>query len=181
MHSSSLLFARIEQSRLISSTKMTDAFVAALPLHAAVLSNDAEAVRIVLSSGRVDPNLEDGNGVTALIEACIAGNNEIVEILIKEGKCPAHPPGEFRHSPIRGAAVAGQSSTMKLLLGHGADPNALSDGNRTALMGACFLRNVVEGDQNKISADCVRVLLDDPRTDPTIANSFGETAHWIWP
>lgn len=98
-------------------------------------------------------------------------------ILIKEGKCPAHPPGEFRHSPIRGAAVAGQASTMKLLLEQGADPNALSEGNRTALMGACFLRKSVEGDQGEISADCVKVLLDDPRTDPTVANSFGETAH----
>mmetsp|Transcript_2122 Transcript_2122/g.4482 ORF Transcript_2122/g.4482 Transcript_2122/m.4482 type:complete len:183 (-) Transcript_2122:744-1292(-) len=155
---------------------MTDAPVAGLPLHAAVLSNDVEAVRRILSPGRVDPNLEDNNGVTALIEACIAGHNEVVEVLIKEGKCPAHPPGEFRHSPIRGAAVAGQSSTMKLLLEYGADPNALSEGNRTALMGACFLRKTVEGDHNKISADCVRVLLDDPRTDPTITNSFGETA-----
>ena len=158
---------------------MTDAATSsssALPLHAAVLANDASAVRKLLAEGKVDPNLEDANGVTALIEACIGGYNDLVEILIANGKCPAHPEGEFRHSPIRGAAVAGQASTMKLLLELGADPNALSDGNRTALMGACFLRKTVEGDHPTISAECVRVLLDDERTDPTIANSFGETA-----
>uniref|UniRef100_A0A7S2HI09 Ankyrin n=1 Tax=Helicotheca tamesis TaxID=374047 RepID=A0A7S2HI09_9STRA len=147
-----------------------------LPLHAAVLSNDADSVRSILLKGKVDPNLEDSNGVTALIEACIAGYDDLVEILIKEGKCPAHPPGKFRHSPVRGAAVAGRASTIKLLLEHGADPNALSDGNRTALMGACFLRKTVEGDHAAISAECVRILLEDERTDPTIANSFGETA-----
>jgi len=65
---------------------------------------------------------------------------------------------------------------MKLLLELGADPNALSDGNRTALMGACFLRKTVDGDHPTISAECVRVLLDDDRTDPTTANTFGETA-----
>lgn len=157
---------------------MTDAAAVSfdLPLHAAVLANDASAVRRILEEAKVDPNLEDANGVTALIEACIAGYNDLVEILITEGKCPAHPPGEFRHSPIRGAAVAGQASTMKLLLDLGADPNALSDGNRTALMGACFLRKTVEGDHSSISAECVKVLLDDDRTDPTVSNSFGETA-----
>ena len=157
---------------------MTDAAAVSsdLPLHAAVLANDASAVRKTLEERKVDPNLEDDNGVTALIEACIAGYNDLVEILITEGKCPAHPPGEFRHSPIRGSAVAGQASTMKLLLELGADPNALSDGNRTALMGACFLRKTVEGDHSSISAECVKVLLDDDRTDPTISNSFGETA-----
>uniref|UniRef100_A0A6U3QWY1 Uncharacterized protein n=1 Tax=Ditylum brightwellii TaxID=49249 RepID=A0A6U3QWY1_9STRA len=147
-----------------------------LPLHAAVLANDEAVVRSILSAKSVDSNLEDANGVTALIEACIAGYDNLVEILISEGNCPAHPPGEFRHSPIRGAAVAGRASTMKLLLGHGADPNALSDGNRTALMGACFLRQTVEGDHAAISVECVKVLLEDKRTDPTVANSFGETA-----
>ena len=59
---------------------------------------------------------------------------------------------------------------MKLLLDLGADPN------RTALMGTCFLRKTAEGDHPSISAECIKVLLDDDRTDPTICNSFGETA-----
>lgn len=146
-----------------------------LPLHAAVLSNDKEKVQRLLFEGTIDPNLEDDNGVTALIEACIAGNNELVELL--RSKCPVNPTGNnYRHTPIRGAAVAGQASTIQLLLKQGADPNVLSEGNRTALMGACFLRKTVPGNHAAVSLDCVKILLSDPRTDPTIANSFGETA-----
>ena len=88
--------------------------------------------------------------------------------------CPAQPPGSaWRHSPLRGATVCGQSHLIPILLKAGADPNAVSDGNRTPLMGACFLRKGVEVEK---SALCVRALLEDTRTDPTIRNSFGESA-----
>eukprot|EP00569_Conticribra_weissflogii_P005566 CAMPEP_0171348830 /NCGR_PEP_ID=MMETSP0878-20121228/32002_1 /TAXON_ID=67004 /ORGANISM="Thalassiosira weissflogii, Strain CCMP1336" /LENGTH=180 /DNA_ID=CAMNT_0011853295 /DNA_START=13 /DNA_END=555 /DNA_ORIENTATION=+ len=147
-----------------------------LPLHRAALANDLLTIQKLLAQGNIDPNLEDANGITALIEASIAGHDEIVRYLITEAKCPAHPPTGSRHTPIRGAAVAGRVSTMKLLLELGADPNALSEERRTALMGACFLRSTVEGDHEQISKECVEVLLSDARTDPTIANSFGETA-----
>ena len=40
-------------------------------------------------------------------------------------------------------------------------------------MGACFLRGGV--DETK-SVECVRALLEDERTDPTIRNSYGESA-----
>lgn len=40
-------------------------------------------------------------------------------------------------------------------------------------MGACFLRAVVEESR---SAMCVKALLEDEKTDPTIRNSFGESA-----
>mmetsp|Transcript_49868 Transcript_49868/g.149939 ORF Transcript_49868/g.149939 Transcript_49868/m.149939 type:complete len:107 (-) Transcript_49868:121-441(-) len=43
-------------------------------------------------------------------------------------------------------------------------------------MGCCFLRKTVEGDHAKISVECVRELLKESRTDPTVANDFGETA-----
>lgn len=148
---------------------------AALKLHQAVKSNDAIEVKRILSTAlpsQLDINEEDENGVTALIEACIMGNEELVTILLDAG-CPAQPSGEFRHSPLRGATVCGQSHLIPLLLKAGADPNALSDGNRTPLMGACFLRN---GIQEENSALCVKALLEDHRTDPTIRNSFGESA-----
>jgi len=41
------------------------------------------------------------------------------------------------------------------------------------LMGACFLRSGVDASQ---SIHCVRALLDDDRTDPTLRNSFNESA-----
>lgn len=138
---------------------------------------DVPGVRRLLQLARKQPstldiNEEDGNGVTALIEACILGDEELVTILLAAG-CPAQPPDGFRHSPLRGATVCGHAHLIPLLLGAGADPNALSDGGRTPLMGACFLRGGVDVSR---SAECVRALLEDGRTDPTVRNSFGESA-----
>ena len=142
----------------------------------AVKSGDMEALKACIHMAKTVPafdlNGEDDDGVTGLIEACIAGNEGMVRILLEAG-CPAQPPDGFRHSPLRGATVCGQAHLIPLLLNAGADPNALSDGNRTPLMGACFLRKGV--DESK-SALCVKALLSDERTDPTIRNSFGESA-----
>ena len=143
-----------------------------LPLHVAVRDNDVAKVNEILESNAVDINKEDENGISALIEACIAGNEEIVQILLEAG-CPAQPAAGFKHSPIRGATVCGHAHLIPILLKHGADPNSLSDGNRSPLMGACFLRKGVAPEQSVL---CVKELLKDDRTDPTVANSFGETA-----
>ena len=152
--------------------------MSSLPLHDAVKAEDIEKIKQLLSDDSINPNEEDENGITALIEACLTGNESIVQILMDEAKCPAQPPSPFRHTPLRGAAVCGHAHLIPILLKAGADPNALSDGNRTPLMGTCFLRKTVnEGkDHGIISAKCVKAMLDDPRTDPTIANNFGETA-----
>lgn len=145
------------------------------PLHQAVRSNDIERIKFLLSEAgkrNLDINAEDSNGITALIEACIHGNEEIVTLLLNAG-CPAQPAPGFRHSPLRGSAICGNFHLIPILLQAGADPNALSEGNRTALMGACFLRDGVPEEK---SVQCVKALLEDSRTDPTIKNSFGETA-----
>ena len=114
-----------------------------IQVQTAVKSGDMKALKACIfmakSVPHFDLNGEDEDGVTGLIEACIAGNEEMVTLLLEAG----------------------------------ADPNALSDGNRTPLMGACFLRKGV--DESK-SALCVKALLSDERTDPTIRNSFGESA-----
>lgn len=147
-----------------------------LPLHHAVKNNDIDGIKLLLSNGLnalgIDINAEDPNGITALIQACIQGNEEIVTLLLNSG-CPAQPPPGFRHTPLRGSAICGHAHLIPILLQGGADPNALSEGNRTALMGACFLR---EGVPKENSVKCVKALLGDSRTDPTIKNSYGETA-----
>ena len=63
----------------------------------------------------------------------------MVELFLSSG-CPAQPSRGFRHSPLRGATITGNAHLIPILLKAGADPNALSAGNRTPLMGACFLR-----------------------------------------
>ena len=143
-----------------------------LPLHNAVKQNDIEKVKEIIQNEAVNINSEDENGITPLIEACISGNEDIVYFLLEAGS-PAQPLDGFRHSPLRGATVCGNAHLIPILLKYGADPNALSDGNRTALMGACFLRNGVPAEKSIL---CVKELLKDERTDLTILNSFGESA-----
>ena len=141
--------------------------MSALILHEAVKRNDIDEVKRLLAStpeSNLDINEEDSNGVTALIEACIAGNENIVKFLLDSG-CPAQPAHGFRHSPLRGATVCGQAHLIPILLEAGADPNALSEGNRTALMGACFLRKGVPTENSIL---CVKHLLRDTRTDPCL-------------
>lgn len=140
-----------------------------------VKSNDLELLKSLTSDGAssdLDINAEDENGVTALIEACIIGNQEMVEFFLASG-CPAQPPIGSRHTPLRGATITGNAHLVPILLKAGADPNALSAGDRTPLMGACFLRKGVSEGK---SVECVKAMLEDERTDPTIRNSFGETA-----
>ncbi len=45
-------------------------------------------------------NSEDVNDVTPLIEACIAGDEEMAKLFLDSG-CPAQPSGGFHHSPLR--------------------------------------------------------------------------------
>ena len=145
-------------------------------VQSAVKSNDITALKACILMSKqveeIDLNGEDEDGKTGLIEACIAGSEEMVQLLLNAG-CPAQPPKGFKHSPLRGATVCGHAHLIPILLKAGADPNALSDGNRTPLMGACFLRAGVDESQSLM---CVKALLEDERTDPTIRNSFGESA-----
>ncbi|KAL7519134.1 hypothetical protein ACHAWX_003926 [Stephanocyclus meneghinianus] len=147
------------------------------PLHQAIKEDNEVEVKRLISLSTTDLNEEDSNGITPLIEACISGNESIVTTLLNAG-CPAQPSSGFRHSPLRGATVCGHWHLIPILLKAGADPNALSEGNRSPLMGACFLRQGLydKDEEEQRSAQCVKALLSDLRVDPTIQNSFGESA-----
>ena len=156
---------------------MNEPEIDSFPLHSAIKKGEYDSAKELILNAKetnLDLNRETDQHITPLIEACICGSTEIVEMLLDSG-CPAQPPAGFHHSPLRGATVCGHSHLIPLLLKHGADPNALSDGNRTPLMGGCFLRKDVSDAPTK-SALCVKELLLDSRTDPTLVNTFGESA-----
>lgn len=161
---------------LLQQTYDTDVKYINTQVQTAVKSKDIKALKACIfmakQVGHFHLNGEDEDGITGLTQACIEGNTEMVQLLLDAG-CPAQPPPGFHHTPLRGATVCGHAHLIPLLLEAGADPNALSDGNRTPLMGACFLRSSVDVSK---SVQCVRALLDDERTDPTIRNSFNESA-----
>eukprot|EP01082_Thalassiosira_pseudonana_P001173 g1699.t1 g1699 contig10:2606211-2606768(+) len=150
-----------------------------LPLHQAIKTSNLAQITHLLSLPSTNIHQEDVTGVTPLIEACILGDESIVTLLLDAG-CPAQPPNDgFRHSPLRGATVCGHYHLIPLLLQHGADPNALSEGNRTPLMGACFLRQgslCNEDEEKERSVKCVMALLVDDRVDPAVRNSFSGSA-----
>ena len=58
-------------------------------LHQAVKDNDVDEVKRLLSTvhtSKLDINEEDEQGVTALIEACILGSEELVSLLLDAGE-----------------------------------------------------------------------------------------------
>mgnify|MGYP005697406531 FL=1 len=71
----------------------------------------------------------------------VSGDERIVRLLLESG---AHSQlWQAKHTPLRGAAICGHHHIIPILLKAGANPNVASEGNRTPLMGACFLRENV--------------------------------------
>lgn len=147
------------------------------PLFEAVKANKLNEVKSLLQSTIYDPNAEDSEGITPLIEATLLGNSEMVSYLVSKGARVQPSPG-FRHTALRAACLTANPQLITYLLQNGADPNAKSDGDRTPLMGACFLRPEYDKlpNANELSFKAVEVMLQDGRTDPLITNSFGESA-----
>lgn len=56
--------------------------------------------------------------------------------------------------------------------------NAQSEGGRTPLMGACYLRPQYDESSDRIDLSylAVKIMLADARTDPYIRNDFDESA-----
>ena len=167
--------------------KKYDSYEAALPLFEAVKSNDLQKVRSLLdgngiktsnnhSTTKIDVNAEDPKGLTPIIEATLLGATPIINLLLSHGAHAQPLPG-FRHTPLRAACLTANIHLITLLLDNGADPNAMSEGGRTPLMGACYLRPEFDKpDGSKLSLSAVKTMMEDERTDPTIKNSFGESA-----
>jgi ankyrin repeat protein len=94
------------------------------PLHAA-RTGDVGTMRLLLGFG-VDPNVVGRDGLPAIVHA-VARNDEPVtrELLAAGATLDVDPPGADR-SLLEQAIRDGRTSVVKLLLGHGADPAALS-------------------------------------------------------
>ena len=155
-----------------------------LPLFEAVKSNNIQLVQSLLQGGQqqqqqqtnYNVNAEDAQGITPIIEATLLGNIEMVELLMMHGANAQPQPG-FRHTPLRAACLTANIPLIKLLVDRGADVNAKSEGGRTLLMGACYLRPQFDNMPNRqeLSFNTVRLMLQ-LGANPHITNSFGESA-----
>ncbi len=134
-------------------------------LIANVQTNDTEIVEWLLAAG-VDPNSEDGRGVSALIWAADLGYPQIVELLIEyDARVDSRESGV---SPLMIAAMEGHEQIVQMLIEAGASVNLQNQDGMTALMSAAF-----NGHEN-----IVKLLLENG-ADPHLEMSSGIRAHQL--
>jgi ankyrin repeat protein len=113
----------------------------ATPLMHAALDGDLASVTLFLNSG-ADPNLQDTQGLTALILA--VEDPAKVRLLLKYGAKPDLKTRQGTTALIAAALVYGSRETLTALLKSGADPNAMNLDGQTPLVQAASI-GYVEG------------------------------------
>jgi ankyrin repeat protein len=150
---------------------------------------DLKSAKILLVAG-ARPNIQHpDNGQTALIVASTMGNTDIVEALLENGADPNIRDGNTftaLHAAVRdseygedNATRATSAKTVKVLLAHGADPNARIDQkkqtvralNELSFQGATPLLLAAEVN----SLDAIKELVKGG-ADPKIPTEQGTTA-----
>ena len=137
-------------------------------LFAAIESDNAAMVRLLVEAG-ADVNAAEGfGGNTPLHEAVEGGNAEIVQILVDAG-ADIEAEGFMGQTPLSLAAEEGASEIMQILLGQGAD-NGTPEGEdkQTPAIGSEALFNVIE----KGDVETVRLLVE-AGADVNAAEGFG--------
>jgi ankyrin repeat protein len=149
---------------------------------------DLKSTRLLLAAGARPNTQHPDNGQTALIIASTMGNTEIVEALLDKGADPNIRDGNTftaLHAAVRDsdygtdhASRVAAAATVKVLLAHGADPNARIDQkkqtvravNEQAFQGATPLALAAEVN----SLDAIKELVKGG-ADPKIATEQGTT------
>ncbi|RWS06381.1 protein phosphatase 1 regulatory subunit 12A-like isoform X4 [Dinothrombium tinctorium] len=94
--------------------------------------NDYEECDRLLTTGLVDINDCNIDGLTALHQACIDDNIEMVQYLIEHG-ADVNCCDNEGWTPLHATASCGHSSIVKLLLENGADPRIVNNDGELAL------------------------------------------------
>ena len=115
------------------------------PLHLAVFKKNLELVRILLGA-KANPNVMNCPGYTPLSHAVYANDIDTALALISAG---ADPDLGGDTSPLGMAAFHGQVELVKLLLAHGASPNAVRGGTTPLILAV-----------NKLHVEAVQLLLE---------------------
>jgi uncharacterized protein len=130
----------------------------------AVKNNDATTVRSLIAQ-RVDINLTESDGSTALHWAAQRDNLEIAGLLLAAG-ANARAANRYNVTPLFLAATNGNAAIVERLLQAGADPNSTSGEGETALMTASLTGKT----------DTLKVLLGAGANANTAEPIKGQTA-----
>jgi ankyrin repeat protein len=110
-----------------------------LDVFEAAMVDDTDALRRALEREPASVSAYSEDGFTALHFAAFYGAPASARMLLASGASPAAVTTNFlANMPLHAAAAGGYADVMRLLLEHGADPNARQHGGFTALHTAGF-------------------------------------------
>jgi len=128
-------------------------------LHYAAAANAWDIMRTLLDEGKVDPNLKDDDGFTALHITAKRGDKKGVRILLANEKTDPNLLNKEMKTPLYIAARRRQEDIVEMLAKHRQmDPNVKGDRDWTVLHLAA---------QNNM-LDVAKILLENPKTDVNI-------------
>ncbi len=131
----------------------------------AVAQKDKVALRSLLKSG-ADVNAAKGDGLTALHQVAIDGDNELAQLLIYAGANLKATTRLGGYTPLLLASKNGDAAMMGTLLKGGADPNTTTTNGTSPLMFAAASGQV----------DAVKALLDKGADLAAKEKAMGQTA-----
>ncbi len=132
-----------------------------------VLSVEGNDELLELEIKRVDVNVKNKYGVTALIDASYQGRKEQVEWLILEG-ADLNAQDNQGDTALMNAAIKGHSEIVALILANGADVHAKDNAGNTALIDASKYAR-------ESSSEVLSLLLEHG-AEVNEKNNYGETA-----
>lgn len=136
-----------------------------LPETPAPVERSAASGILAEQYGITDVNAEDEDGVIPLVTACRVGDARLVRLLLGAGADVNAACSFDSYTALHAAACEGHAECCRLLLEHGANPNARNFVGMTPLYVAAL-----EG-----AADCCEVLLEHG-ADVNAKDDDGETA-----
>lgn len=96
-----------------------------------MMQDSPNAVRVLLSSGKLNPNQADRRGETPLMVACTLNKPEWVAALLEKG---AKQGGDGQWTALHNAAASGSLESIELLAKSGVKIDVLSPNDTTPLM-----------------------------------------------
>jgi ankyrin repeat protein len=113
-------------------------------LHKVCSRGDSIACGILMaSSERVDVNLKNSRGASALFLACAYGNVEVAALLLEHPDIDVESRDAQGYTPLHFSAFRGHTEVVALLLQHPhIDVNSRNNENLTPLHGAAFQGNI---------------------------------------